>query len=258
MNEVLSSGGGTQSTCMCALVIQGRIPRPNFVVIADTGREMPTTWQYLDAVVRPALKAIGIEVFRVTKEKYGRASGQDVIGSDQVLIPAFSNITGEVSKLSAFCSDKWKVCVVHNFLSREYGIKRKDYRKWIGFSMDETRRINRMQKGKDWKAGLIRFPLVYDVPTRRQDAIKIVEEMGWPTPPRSRCWMCPNQSDLEWSEVQENHPALFAEAIELDDRIRRHDANAFLHSTVKPLREVDLRQKDDLFSAGCAGGECFI
>lgn len=63
MFEVFSSGGGTQSCCISVMILQGRLPKPDFVVIADTGREMPTTWQYLDAVVRPAFKKEGIEAF---------------------------------------------------------------------------------------------------------------------------------------------------------------------------------------------------
>jgi len=43
MIEVFSSGGGTQSISITALIIQGRLPKPDFTVIADTGREMPTT-----------------------------------------------------------------------------------------------------------------------------------------------------------------------------------------------------------------------
>ena len=93
---------------------------------------------------------------------------------------------------------------------------------------------------------------------KRQEAIRVVERMGWPTPPRSRCWMCPNQSDREWREVQQNHQAEFAKAIELDEAIRERDPNAYLHSTIKPLRDADLSEEDDLFSGSCASGECFI
>ena len=70
--------------------------------------------------------------------------------------------------------------------------------------------------------------------------------------------MCPNQSDYEWSEVQTDYPELFKEAIELDEAVRAKDSHAFLHSTVKPLREVDLSKEDDLFSGSCPSGECFL
>lgn len=257
--EVFSTGGGTQSTAISALIIQGKLPKPDLVVIADTGREMPTTWQYLDAVVRPALKAIGLEVHRVKTSEWVSEAARDVFHQNgDLLIPAFSNLNGNPSKLSSFCSNEWKVRCVDRWIKAETGKTRSQYKKWIGFSLDETTRVLRMQRGKEYEAGLIRFPLVYDVPTKRQAAIRLVEEMGWPKPPRSRCWMCPNQSDYEWAEVQRDYPQLFDEAIALDDAIRQRDENAYLHSTIKPLRDANLTAPDDLFSGSCPSGECFL
>ena len=256
--EVFSTGGGTQSTAISALIIQGKLPKPDLVVIADTEREMPTTWQYLDAVVRPALKAIGLEVHRVKSSEWSREKVRGIFTADQVQIPAFSNLNGNPSKLSAFCSSHWKGESIDRWLSQVHGVTRSKYRKWIGFSMDETTRVLRMMGGKDYKNGLVRFPLVHDVPTKRQAAIRLVEEMGWPKPPRSRCWMCPNQSDYEWAEVQTDYPQLFDEAIKLDESIRERDENAYLHSAIKPLRDADLTKPDDLFSGSCPSGDCFL
>lgn len=256
--EVFSSGGGAQSTAIAALVIQGRLPKPDLVVIADTGREMPTTWQYLDSVTRPALSKIGVEVHRVSQEFCSEAAKEEFHQSGSILIPAFSDQNGTASKLPAFCSNEWKQRVINRFLKSKFGLDRKDYRKWIGFSFEETNRVLRMMDGQEYKDGLIWFPLVHGVPTKRYEAIRIVEKMGWPKPPRSRCWMCPNQSDLEWSEVQSDYPDLFAKAIALDDYIRTLDPHAYLHSTIKPLKEADLSKPDDLFSASCPSGECFL
>jgi hypothetical protein len=44
MIEVFSSGGGTQSAAIAALIVQGRLPKPDFVVIADTDYECSSTW----------------------------------------------------------------------------------------------------------------------------------------------------------------------------------------------------------------------
>ena len=220
---------------------------------------MPTTWQYLDSVIRPAMKEIGIEVHRVSSEQFAAPWGRELFAtSGQLMIPAFSNQGGGASKLSAFCSNAWKAEVIDRWFSKVHNITRSKYRKWIGFSFDEPKRVNRMRAIKEFQSGLIRLPLVDDVPTRRQEAIKIVERMGWPKPPRSRCWMCPNQSDYEWAEVKNNHPEFFKKAIELDESIRQRDAHAFLHSTIRPLKDADLREREDLFSAGCPSGECFL
>lgn len=260
MIQVFSSGGGTQSTAISALIVQGRLPKPDFVVIADTGREMPTTWEYLESVTKPELLKVGVLVHKVGQEFCSDAAKDYFSTSDKgtLLVPAYSDKGGIPSKLPVMCSNEWKVRVIDRWLSRRYGITRSKYCKWIGFSFDETNRIHKMMQGELFSKGLIRFPLVQDVPTRRHEAIRIVEKMGWPKPPRSRCWMCPNQSDLEWSEVKSDYPELFCAAISLDERIRERDPNAYLHSTIKPLKEADLSKPDDLFSGSCPSGECFL
>jgi hypothetical protein len=44
MFNILSYGGGIQTIAMCVLVAQDRLERPDAIIVADTGREMPTTW----------------------------------------------------------------------------------------------------------------------------------------------------------------------------------------------------------------------
>lgn len=46
--EVFSYGGGRQSAGISALILQGRLPKPDLVIIADTEKEKDTTWQYLN------------------------------------------------------------------------------------------------------------------------------------------------------------------------------------------------------------------
>ena len=114
-----------------------------------------------------------------------------------------------------------------------------------------------MQKGKEYVAGQIRFPLV-ELGLNREQAIAVVEEIGWPTPPRSRCWCCPNQSDLEWADVNDTFPELMDEAIKLDEEVRLRDPHAYLHNTVEPLRFGIFKSKEDVFSSGCKDGVCFL
>jgi hypothetical protein len=257
MIEVFSSGGGTQSSAIAALIVQGKLPKPDFVLIADTGREMPSTWEYLDTVTAPALKGVGIEVHRIKASEWVNNWGRGVFATNgDLIIPAFTNINGS-GKLSAFCSKAWKVEVVNRWLSKMHGITRSKFRKWIGFSVDEPKRWKNMKKGKEFESGLIRLPLVDDLPTMREESIQIVEQMGWPTPPRSRCFDCPNQTDFEWLEVSRD-PALWAASVARDEFIRTRDEHAFVHSSLRPLSEVDLSAADDVFSGSCPSGECFL
>jgi hypothetical protein len=258
--QVFSSGGGTQSCAIAALIVQGKLPKPDFVVIADTGREAPSTWEYLDAVVRPALAGVGVEVHRIGLEYQSVPEhGENWLSHNKnnILLPVFTNQDGSMGKLSNFCTARWKVEVRDRFLSQRFGITVSKFRKWIGFSFDEPKRWQRMMLTYDYRMGRIWFPLV-ELRMKRHESVALVERMGWPKPPRSRCWMCPNQGDYEWSEVKTDWPDKFAEAIALDESIRERDPHAFLHSSVKPLRDANLDKPDDLFSGSCPSGECFL
>lgn len=263
MVEVFSSGGGTQSAAIAALIAQGRLPKPDIFVIVDTGYECNSTWKYLDDVIRPVMASVGLEVHRIGPEwKSMPAHGRDYLShnGNTLLLPAFTNISGDKGKLDGFCSNTWKVEVVNRFLSRQFGITRSKYRKWIGFSRNEWKRATKLMAGKEWQSGLTRFPLIEDVPLTRYEAIREVEKMGWPTPPRSRCYMCPNQADDEWRELKNLSPEEFKVACALEKRIQEHDPAAYLHPSCIPLEQVNLETQGNLFDPGnyCSSGVCFV
>jgi hypothetical protein len=263
MKEIFSHGGGTQSAAITALIVQGRLPKPDFVCIVDTERERPTTWQYLDAVIRPALATVGLEVHRIRNSEWGSnpEHGKNWMSHNEntVLLPAFTSQTGQSGKLSGFCSSKWKVETRQRYVREKLGIPSREQRNWIGFSLDEARRAMRMMHGDEYKAGRIRLPLIHDVPLRRQQAIRIVEKMDWPTPPRSACWMCPNQRDDEWRDLKANHPEEFAAACALEKEVQAVDPHVWFHNSCKPLAEVDFTVEPDLFGdSACNSGVCFV
>jgi len=255
--EIFSSGGGTQSAAITALIVQGKLPRPDVVIIADTGYEKATTWQYLDAVIRPELAKIGIEVHRVTQE-WAKCGMLSTTGKT-VLMPGFtSQVVGQAGKLNGMCSNEWKVRPVNRYLRKVLGIETKNQRRWIGFSMDESRRALRMMLGDEYKKGRIRFPLIHDVPLRRAEAINLVQQMGWPTPPRSACYMCPNMADDEWRDIS---PDELAQAAELERELQKHDPHFWLHKSCQPIETIDFTKPDDqpeLFERACSSGVCFV
>lgn len=262
MIEVFSSGGGTQSTCIAALIVQGRLPKPDYVVIADTEYECSETWAYLDKHVRPALASVGVGVHRISGSEWKSkpAHGKDFLSHNEntILLPTWTNQTGDTGKLNGFCSKRWKVQVVDRYLSRRFGITRRHYRKWIGFSLDESKRAMSIMAGKEGQKGLIRLPLIQDIPLRRHEAIREVEKMGWPTPPRSRCWLCPNQGDDEWRDLKDKHPDEFLAAKMYEQELQKHDPFVWLHKACIPLGQVDLREEVTDPGLFCSSGVCFV
>jgi hypothetical protein len=254
--EVWSFGGGTQSCAIAALVIQERLPRPDIIAIADTGRETKETWRYLDDVIRPALAKVGLTVYRIKAAEWGY-SGIDLFNSaGSLLIPAFSTAGDGEAKLPAYCSSYWKRDVIDRWLSTVRGVKPSEKRTWIGYGREEQTRWTRMQRSDDYKEGRLFLPLVTTHPLNRYECQQVIKRMGWPVPaPRSRCFMCPNQSDSEWRSLSKVE---LEEAAKIEAEIQHRDPHAWLHKSCVPISKVDFSIPDDLFYRPCDSGNCFV
>lgn len=259
--DVLSSGGGTQSVAIAVLILQGRLPRPERVVIADTGREASEVWAYMEATWAPALEALGVPVDRLSHD----AASVDLYGGarrDTLLIPAYTTQGDDVGKLPTFCSNEWKRNVIRRHLrALGYGPHKgmRPVRQWLGMSLDEIGRLS--ESGTGWIHN--HYPLCFDVPMRRYESVRLVREFGWPEPPRSACWMCPNRRNDEWRHLRDNRPDDWALAVAFDAFLRdpdnpQGDPHAFVHHSARPLAEADLGTDDSDLFQGCESGICFV
>jgi len=243
--QIWSSGGGVQSTAIAALICQGEL-KPDLSIIVDTERELSTTWDYLDRWVNPALEKAGGKLHRIPKSEYATV---DLMRNDDLLIPAFTTESGNIGKLPTYCSNEWKQRVMRRWAT-EQGVKQADI--WIGFTIDELRRVT-TTIGK-WQN---KYPLIEKRMTRG-DCIALVKRMGWPEPPRSSCWMCPNKPHHEWEWQKKNAPRDFQKAVEFEKEIQRHDEDVWLTDSGRPLEESDFSEPDDLFIGRCDSGMCFV
>jgi hypothetical protein len=218
-----ASGGGTQSAAIAALICTGAL-RPDFGVIVDTQREVSQTWKYHDEIIVPALAKVGVTLHRVPKARYTNIDLWGGKDGDSLLIPAFQNKTGEQGKLPTFCSNEWKSRVMQRFC-RDLMPDSKGFDIWLGISRDEAHRMKTGHTGK-WQ---YKHPLIDDGRMlSRQDCRDLVRSMGWPEPPRSRCWMCPNQGPAEWADLEKNWPADAAKANKLERQIQERDPTMYL------------------------------
>ena len=58
--QLWSCGGGRQSAGIAALIVQGRLPHPDHVVMVALEWEIRSVWPYVNAYIRPALRKLGI------------------------------------------------------------------------------------------------------------------------------------------------------------------------------------------------------
>lgn len=242
---------------IAALIIQGKLPKPDFAVIADTGREKRSTWEYLNQTLQPALTQSGVNVVVVDRAQWATAwcqAGPENCFSTNgdLVIPAFTTENSSTGKLPGYCSKGWKQEPVDRYMSKVHGVTESKRQKWLGFSFDEpTRWTPHLDNKTVW------LPLIFGVRLRRHECVKLVEDMGWPKPPRSNCWMCPNQSDSEWMETRWNRPSEFERAVKLEQEIRKVDPNAWLHKQCVPLDQVVFDDGQLDFLTPCSSGECF-
>ena len=245
---VWSYGGGTQTAAIAALVLMDELPKPDIVIMADTGYEVTETFTYLNNVINPALSKIGLSVTIIGQEW----ASHGLIKSDRILIPAYTTKNGRVGKLPTFCSNEWKQRPIRRWL-RAQGVKQADL--WLGISMDELERMR--PSGLKWLVN--KYPLIEMRPTYRYECYTLVGKMGWPKPPKSRCWMCPNMSPLNWRELKKRYPEDFAKAVKFENELQKRDEHMFLHSAAKPLREaVEENEQQQFLFDGCDSGFCFV
>jgi hypothetical protein len=229
------------------LIVRGDLPAPDVTVIADTSRENSNTWAYLHDVVQPALKTVGVTV-EVAPHSLATVDLWTGASKSTIAMPMFTNRNGSVGMLPKYCSQEWKTRVVHRWL-RARGIRAGDM--WIGFSVDEIQRCRTPQPPYPH-----RYPLI-ERRMSRADCVALVERMGWPTPPRSSCWMCPYKADHEWRGLSSGD---FAKAVALEAEIQQQDPNVYLHRSCRPLAEAlqGGGQTDAVDGADeCSSGMCF-
>lgn len=253
--QVWSYGGGVQSVAIAVLVAEGKLPRPDVALMADTGREMAHSWAYYEARVRPLLAPLGLDVELVahdyaTVDLYGK--------NGDLLIPAYTapgDGTPATGKLPTFCSGEWKRRVIRRRL-REMGYgPTRPVEMWLGYSTDEV--FDRATpSGTRWIRHA--YPLAMVAGVDRRTCHALIARAGLHIAPRSRCWMCPHQRDEEWREVRES-PAEWAAAVDLDEAIRARHPGVYLHRSGLPLAvaNIDTPIQGDGPLFACAASGCF-
>ncbi len=244
---VMSYGGGKQTVAMVTLVLEGKLQKPDVIVMADTGREVQTTFEYLNSIVQPALKAIGLHV-EIAGHEY---SHHDLYKSGDLLLPTFTRQSGSVGKMPTFCSDEWKQRVIRRWL-RERGVNDTDV--WLGISLDEAERMK--ASGLNWYRHV--YPLIEITPMHRSQCVTQIQKFGWEVPNKSRCYMCPNQSALAWKDLKRRNDGDFEKAAQLENEVRQKDQHVYFHPLAIPLEQAveQSELQTDMFD-GCDSGYCF-
>lgn len=260
MKEIISYGGGTQSTAMILMGLKGKFDiklddgieniRPDFAVFADTGGEPQFIYDYVQYFVEYCKDRYDFDIYvikhkmglvhRLLDEEHKNKSGKFRVPSAPPFFTARAN--GKEGMLMRQCTSDYKIHPITKFINSKLGKKEK-YRLWMGISFEERTRM----KISPIKRRTNYYPLV-DHYIKRMDSVKYVQSLGVRTPQRSSCYFCPYHSDRYWKWLKKEHPSEFSKAVDFERKVQKrvngHLSNeVFLHRSCVPLDQV--RLKDD-------------
>lgn len=216
MSELLSYGGGVNSTALVVLLVNEGWHGP--IVFADTGCEWPETYCFIDCFEREWLRPRGLEITRLGGGYRAQGSGRDA----RTLVDFCEDYRVTPFAGTRWCTQGWKSDSVNSWAASN-GIAEQI----IGIAADEAHR----QKGR-------LCPLVSRGITR-QGCIDIIEGAGLEVPQKSGCYICPFQRVAQWRELWKRHPDLFERAARLEDlSSERRGEQAYLRAA----RDYTLRQ----------------
>ncbi|MFJ2110565.1 hypothetical protein ACIOEX_01330 [Streptomyces sp. NPDC087850] len=245
---------------MALLSAEGRLPRLDAAIFADTGWEPRAVYAHLDRLEREVLIPAGIPLYRVSVGNIR----DDALNPEHrfASMPLFiKNQDGGDGMTRRQCTSEYKLKPIKRQVRQLLGyphptpVPRGLYvEQWIGISRDEFGRA------KDSGINYLRsaFPLL-DLQGgadgregwTRDDCTRYLRANGWETTPKSACIGCPFHGNAQWRALRDGNTEEWADAVDFDHAIRsgnaRGNANgkpllgeAYLHRSRKPLDQAPI------------------
>jgi hypothetical protein len=276
--KVLSLGMGVQSTALYYMSSMGELPKFDYAIFVDPGREKIKTYGYLKFLQAWQKDNNGLPIIVVRKLNLWKdlLISQNSRGRRFSSIPAYTkNLDGTTGMLRRQCTKEYKVDQVDKEIRQILAVKRILNQKievWKGISLEEIERLSIPEVF--WKVHVYPFCgyTVSRISRRKVDTQKFESKImsrndiinwynakGLPVPPKSSCVFCPFQSEAAWYDMKVNSPSDFKAAVRIDNAIRNSSQKGvenqiFLHESCTPLSEIEfVAGQPDLWHGDCSG-----
>lgn len=207
---VVAYGGGTNSVAMlCGFLDRGI--KPDLIAFADTGGELPHTYDHIEMMSKKTQEWWGIEITKV-----------------------FAKYKGEYETLEDSCIRKkilpslaygFKACSIkHKIVPQDKLVKQwmkdnghSEIIRCIGYDAAEGHRKINLTEAKIGRNGreFFWFPLIEWMWTR-QECIETIKSHGLPLAGKSSCFFCPAMKNGEIIQLKKEHPEYFDRAIAME------------------------------------------
>lgn len=199
MKHIVSFSGGKDSTALLLRMLELKMPIDK-VVFADTQKEFPETYEFIDKVE----KRVGIKIERIRAEKtwedwfYGRYTR----GFRKGEIRGFPKC-----HIVDWCSRSLKQVPLHKI--------EKGNTVYLGIAYDEKHRV---QKVIDRR--IVKYPLI-DWKWTEKDCLEYCKKNDLINPLYSKfkrlgCWCCPKQSKESLKVLKKEYPELWNKLLKME------------------------------------------
>jgi hypothetical protein len=253
---------------MALLAAHGEIsPMPALAIFADTGWEPAAVYRWLEqlrAMLPFPIVTVGSGNLRA-EQVTARLRAKRSANSRWASLPYYvdNGSTDVEGRMRRQCTAEYKIAPIEQYMRRtimglaprQRAPRTPQITQWRGISVDEAHRMKPSRE--PWF--VTRYPLAMELRMTRQDCLHWMQRNGYPQPPRSACIGCPFHSDHEWREMRDRRPDEWADAVDFDARIRKAGGmrgDAYLHRSLRPLAEVDLRTAQEVGQTDLFGDEC--
>lgn len=213
--KILSFGGGTNSTAML-IGLRDLGIRPDLILFADPGGEMPETYKHIEEMQRWLEKNNFPQITTVsytTKDGNPLTLEQECFNRKQLPPVAFGFKT---------CSQKYKIQTQEKFCNnyepcKEAWAKGEKIDRYIGYDYGEPHRRENANKYDILNKKFNNlYPMVDDWKWDREKCIEVIKAEGLSLPGKSSCFFCPNMKKHEVIKLSIEQPELYDRAIMME------------------------------------------
>jgi len=235
--NVLSYGGGTQSTAMLILIKMGYITKPDIVIHSDTGSELPETIEFIQVAKKYVEDVLKIP-FAIVKSHRGSLH-EDYMKHGNIPIVG-----------SRSCTSNFKIQPQRRLIRAIVGRKNRHLaNSMLGITTDEEKR--RTEGEVKWLK--LTYPLLDQFRYTRKECIILNNLNGWDVK-KSGCFVCPFQGGKSWLELKNNHPKLFQIAVEMENKkfeVKGGKLGLYQERRLSDLENITLEESKCDNGAGC-------